>query len=149
MSSIQTTPTTWEFMTMPLHKYVDFSGRSRRSEYWWFQVFQVLVGIAFSIVEASFGAMGANTVGSILEGFSDIFSLAMFIPSIAVGVRRLHDIGRSGWWLLLVFTIIGIVVLLVWHCTDSEPGSNKWGPNPKNPQEMEIDTIDHLITEDD
>jgi uncharacterized membrane protein YhaH (DUF805 family) len=61
-----------------------------------------------------------------------VYSLAIFIPSLAVCVRRLHDIGRSGWWYLIgLIPVIGWILLIVWFCTDSQPGANKWGPNPK------------------
>ena len=60
-----------------------------------------------------------------------IVALAVFLPSLGVAVRRLHDVGRSGWWILLAFTCIGGIVLIVWYCMDSQPGDNQYGPNPK------------------
>jgi uncharacterized membrane protein YhaH (DUF805 family) len=72
-----------------------------------------------------------------------LFNLAVFIPGIAVAVRRLHDTGRSGWWYLLVFTIIGIIPLIIWFASDSQPGTNQWGPNPKTGDTADISS--HLV----
>ena len=103
-----------------LRKYAVFTGRSRRSEYWYFVLFNVIISIALSF----FGV-----VGNIL-GF--IYGLAVFIPSIAVSIRRLHDTGRSGWWLFIVLIpLVGAIIFIVWLATDGTPGSNTYGPNPK------------------
>ncbi len=121
-----------DFMTAVrtcLSKYVDFSGRARRSEYWYFVLFNFLVGIVANILDAVLGTDydGATTGGLI----NTLVGLALFLPGLAVAVRRLHDTGRSGWWILLVFVIIiGWIVLLVWFVTDSKP-DNQYGPNPK------------------
>lgn len=116
------------FMTA-LRKYAVFSGRSRRSEYWFFVLFYFLICIALTIVDMVAGTMSeSGEIGL----FSSLFALAMLIPSIAVGVRRLHDIGKSGWWLLLGFIpLVGAIILIVWACRDSQPGTNAYGPNPK------------------
>lgn len=113
-----------------LSKYADFSGRARRSEYWYFVLGNMIIGMIVGIVSGVLGAVSESLglVGSLLVG---IFQLAILVPSLAVAVRRLHDTGRSGWWLLLYFTVIGILVILVFLCLDSEAGTNKWGPNPK------------------
>ena len=97
-------------------KYADFSTRSRRSEYWWVVLFEVITsGIA----------------GAILRDYSWLWSLAVLIPSIAISVRRLHDIGKGGaWYLLNLIPLVGSIILLVWYCQDSAP-DNQWGPNPK------------------
>ncbi len=113
-----------------LSQYVGFSGRARRSEYWWFVLFSVLVGIVASILDSILFAPDpgtARTVGPI----NGLASLALLLPSLAVGVRRLHDTNRSGWWLLLWFVpIVGWIVLIVWYCQDSGP-DNQYGPSPK------------------
>lgn len=101
--------------------YANFSGRARRSEYWYFYLFSFLVNIVTNIIDR---AVGTPIIGGLV-------ALALIVPELAVGVRRLHDIGRSGWWLLIVFTIVGIVVLIVWFCQDSQP-DNKYGPSPKS-----------------
>ena len=116
------------FMTA-LRKYAVFTGRSRRSEYWYFALFYFLILFALSIVDVFAGTM---SVEAEIGLFSGIFGLAMVIPSIAVGVRRLHDIGKSGWWILIGFIpLVGWIILLVWACRDSQPGANAYGPNPK------------------
>jgi uncharacterized membrane protein YhaH (DUF805 family) len=121
-----------DFMTAVrtcLSKYVDFSGRARRSEYWYFALFSFFVSLATSIVDAIIGTDydGATSGGLV----STVASLALFLPSLAVGVRRLHDTGRSGWWILIgIIPIIGWILLIVWFCTDSE-ADNQYGPNPK------------------
>ena len=105
-----------------LTKYVEFSGRARRSEYWWFTLFSVAVSIVFSIIDA---AIGSSILGLLV-------SLALLLPSIAVTVRRLHDTGRSGWWIwLALIPLIGAIVVIVFLCQDSEPGQNKYGVSPK------------------
>lgn len=104
-----------------LKNYATFSGRARRSEYWMFVLFNVIVSIVLAGVDAAAGTMFLGT----------IYSLAVFIPSLAVAVRRLHDTGKSGWWFLINFTIIGIIVFLVFMFQDSQMGDNEYGPNPK------------------
>ena len=104
-------------------KYVDFSGRARRTEYWMFVVFTLLATIAIGFVDRLLGTSG------VLYG---IYTLAALLPSLAVLVRRLHDTGRSGWMMLIaLIPIIGAIVLLVFLCCDSKPGDNRFGPNPK------------------
>ena len=103
--------------------YANFSGRARRAEYWYFFLFNVLISIGLAIVDS---VLGTN---SVLGG---IYSLAVLIPSIAVGARRLHDTGRSGWWLLIgLIPIIGAIVLLVFLVQDSSFDRNEYGPSPK------------------
>lgn len=109
--------------------YVNFSGRARRSEYWYFVLFNVIVCIAIGIVDgviiAASGGAGFGILGL-------IYNLAVILPSIALATRRLHDIGKSGWWQLIVFIpIIGVIVLIVFYVKDSVPGDNQYGPNPK------------------
>lgn len=111
-----------------LKKYADFSGRASRSEYWYFVLFYFLISIVLSIVDAVTGTLNPNTGVGLLSG---VFTLAMIVPSISVNVRRLHDIDRSGWWLLMIFAIvIGWIVLLVFGVQDSQPSDNRFGPNP-------------------
>ena len=97
-------------------KYADFNTRSRRSEYWW----------AFL-----FGAIASSLAAGSLKDYSWIWSLVVLIPTIAISVRRLHDIGKAGtWYLLNLIPVVGSIILLVWYCKDST-GDNQWGPNPK------------------
>jgi uncharacterized membrane protein YhaH (DUF805 family) len=109
-----------------LRNGVRFSGRATRSEYWYFYLFTFLASIAGEILD--------NVIGGITHGsltlFNPLVSLALFIPGLAVEVRRLHDVDRSGWWLLMYFTIIGIIYpLLVWKCTKGTDGPNRFGPD--------------------
>ena len=107
-------------------KYATFSGRARRSEYWYFVIFAVLVSI---VVEAVGKLIGGANFAKVLSG---IWSLVILVPSLALDWRRLHDIGKSGWWWLLGFVpVVGWIILIVWACKDSDPGENQYGPNPK------------------
>jgi uncharacterized membrane protein YhaH (DUF805 family) len=113
-----------------LRKYAVFGGRSRRKEYWFFVLFVVVISTVLSIVDALIGTSNSSTGGGLLSG---IFGLAILIPSISVSVRRLHDIDRTGWWVLIgLVPLIGWIVLLVFHVQDSTPGTNRYGPNPKS-----------------
>ena len=106
-----------------LKKYAVFTGRSRRKEYWMFALFNLLIAFGLGVVEGILGSPG------VLGGF---YSLAVFIPAIAVGIRRLHDTDRSGWWLLLILIpILGALALLVFLAQDGTPGENEFGVNPK------------------
>jgi uncharacterized membrane protein YhaH (DUF805 family) len=111
-------------------KYVDFSGRARRSEYWYFFLFTIIVSIVAGIIDGILGTRGSGTTGGTgLVG--GIASLALLLPGLGVGARRLHDTGRSGWWLLIgLIPLIGAIVLLVFFVQDSHP-DNQYGPNPK------------------
>ncbi len=107
-----------------LNKYADFSGRARRKEYWFFFLFYLLIYIALIAL--------AYVLGNIAQILILIFVLAMIVPSLSVGVRRLHDIDRTGWWLLIsLVPLIGAIVLLVFAVMDGTPGENRFGPNPK------------------
>ena len=139
-------------------KYATFSGRARRSEYWYFVLFNVLFMLGFALIARVFPE------AKFLTYLYLVYSLAIVIPSLAVGVRRLHDIGKRGWnmfillivallnssitvlgksslkigsGVLLILAIIALaltVLFVVWLCKDSQPGENKWGPNPKEVQ---------------
>ena len=112
-----------------LQHYADFNGRARRSEYWYFVLFNFIVSI---LIGLSLGVIAGLLNVPALVYLAYLWSLAVFIPSLAVSVRRLHDIGRSGWWLLLsLIPLVGAIILILWHCTDSQPGANQYGPNPK------------------
>jgi uncharacterized membrane protein YhaH (DUF805 family) len=113
-----------------LRKYAVFSGRSRRKEYWFFVLFVVVISIVLTSIDGLIGAYDRSMGVGLL---STIFSLAILIPSIAVSVRRLHDIDRTGWWVLIsLVPLVGWIVLLVFHVQDSTPGTNRYGPNPKS-----------------
>ncbi len=104
-------------------KYAVFSGRATRSEYWYFVLINVIVSIILVFTDRVSGS------GGLLNG---IYSLAVFLPSIAVTARRLHDTDRTGWWqLLFVIPIVGFVVLIIFLAMDGTPYENRYGANPK------------------
>ncbi|MBS2937829.1 DUF805 domain-containing protein [Nocardioides sp. J2M5] len=111
-------------------KYVDFNGRARRSEFWWWALFTFLVGIVAGILDRALGTTyGVNDSNGLIGTLS---SLALLLPGLAVAARRLHDTGRSAWWLLLIIVVFfGWIVLFVFYVLDSQPGDNRFGPNPK------------------
>lgn len=112
-----------------LSKYVDFSGRARRSEYWWWALFTVIVSLVAVGIDGALGTYDAETNFGPVQALA---TLAVFLPSLAVAIRRLHDTGRVGWWVLIGFVpLIGWIVMIVFCVIDSSPGSNKYGPNPK------------------
>lgn len=97
--------------------YTNFRTRSRRSEYWWVWLFCTAV---------------SALLGALLPEIASLWTLAVLIPNLALAVRRLHDIGKSGWWyLLLLVPLVGAIIILIWFCKDSAPEANQWGPNPK------------------
>ena len=126
-----------------MRNYVTFSGRATRSEFWWFYLFTVLVNLVATSQASSFVPtlldgqdMTENESSYFLNNFfflylSTITSLILLLPSLAVAVRRLHDVSRSGWWILIAFTVIGIIPLLIWYVTDTKDEENVYGPNPK------------------
>jgi uncharacterized membrane protein YhaH (DUF805 family) len=107
-----------EAISSCFRQYVGFSGRAPRSEFWYFQLFAVLLGIGAAILDPT-GAIGG------------LVSLALLLPSLAVSVRRLHDTNRSGWWLLIaLIPLVGIIILIVWWASRGEPHANRFGPPP-------------------
>ncbi|MGD9957532.1 MAG: DUF805 domain-containing protein [Candidatus Nanopelagicales bacterium] len=114
-------------------KYATFSGRARRSEYWWWILFSVLVAVVASIADVVLKTNTLEGSGGVKLGWIYVIaSLALVIPTIAVTFRRLHDTGRSGWWWLLSLVCgIGAIIVLIFCLSDSKPGANEYGPNPK------------------
>tara|TARA_B100000678_G_C17770506_1_gene326558 strand:- start:48 stop:452 length:405 start_codon:yes stop_codon:yes gene_type:complete len=125
-----------EWMFLPLKRYADFQGRSRRMEYWMFQLGQwVLFGLFLVPVIAIGSATdfdGQNTVLNLLPIPFFIIWLGLAIPNLAVTIRRLHDQDKSGWWLLINFIPFGGFVLLIFMFLDGTPGENQYGPSPKD-----------------
>jgi len=112
-----------------LENYTNFTGRARRAEFWWYFLANLIITIVLNIIDAGLGWGGG--FGGILSG---IYGLAVLLPGIAVGIRRLHDADKSGWWLLLVFIpIVGIIVLIVFWATDGTRGANQYGVSEKYP----------------
>ena len=112
-----------EWYLVVLKKYAVFSGRARRKEYWMFFLFNIIIAFSLGFIEGLLGSPGV--IGM-------IYSLAVLIPGIAVSVRRLHDTGRSGWWLLIaLIPLIGSIVLLVFMVQEGKDEENDFGENPK------------------
>ena len=128
-----------ESLTSVFNKYATFTGRARRSEYWWFTICYYAIQLIFNF--ASFGMMAGVLSGemsyndpsySLFMMASVVIGLGLFLPSLAVTVRRLHDIGKSGWNILwAAIPLIGIIIILVWMCQDSDVVANKYGDSPK------------------
>jgi uncharacterized membrane protein YhaH (DUF805 family) len=122
-----------EWYIKVLQQYADFEGRARRKEYWIFTLVNFLITMALQALTFMVAGMNPeSTLGLFLSGILGLYGLAVFIPSLAVGVRRLHDTGRSGWWLLIsLVPVVGIIVLIVFLVQDSQNGTNQYGENPK------------------
>ena len=113
-----------------LKNYATFSGRATRQQYWMFVLFSVIFSFLLGIVDGLFGFVNEIDMGLL----STLFSLAILIPSIAILARRLHDIGRTGWWILLIFIpLIGAIVILIFTLLDSEKNENQYGESLKYP----------------
>ena len=111
-------------------KYATFEGRARRSEYWYFFLFNFIVTMVISVL------VNALSLPPFISG---LVSLALLVPGLAVAWRRFHDIGKSGaWYLLSLIPIIGTIIVIIWLCKDSEPGENQFGPNPKGMDDMQV-----------
>lgn len=108
------------YYTKAFKPYINFEGRSRRKDFWYFVLINLIISIALGMIDGK-----SNLI-------SNLYSLAVFLPSLGLGVRRLHDTSRSGWWVLInLIPIVGWIVFIVFAATDSTPGTNKYGPNPK------------------
>jgi len=115
-----------------LKKYAVFTGRARRSEYWFFSLFNIIILIVLQVLAGMMAAM-ESTAGAGLFGILYLaYFVGVLLPSLAVSVRRLHDTGRSGLWLLIgLVPLVGGIVLLIFFVGDSAAGNNQYGPNPK------------------
>ncbi len=112
-----------------VRNYVGFTGRSRRKEFWMFVLFNILFSIVAVMLDAAAGLLDPMTGYGPISG---LYSLAVLLPGIAVAVRRLHDVGKSGWFLFIILLpLIGAIWLIVLYATDGHAGTNKYGPNPK------------------
>lgn len=126
-----------DWMLMPLRRYADFSGRSRRKEYWMFTLGVVIATLVLAIVEGVLGLSGM--VAGVYGPISTLFFLGLIVPSIAVQVRRMHDLDKSGWWVLIaLIPFIGSIVLLVFMCLEGTRGENRFGSDPKGATSAEV-----------
>ncbi len=116
-----------EWFKIALRKYAVFTGRARRKEYWFFVLFYLLIAIGLGFIDSVLG-LGSEEFGLL----SGLFGLAMVVPAFAVAIRRMHDTGRSGWWVLVNFIPLVGWLIFIWFATrDGEPGPNAYGPDPK------------------
>ena len=133
-----------DYMILPLKRYFEFSGRSRRKEFWMFFLFQVILLVIASFVDIALGYGSTDSSVSTVDGYSAsasmtssgpvmlIVALALLIPGLALAIRRLHDTDRSGWWLLIgLIPLVGAIVLLVFYCLEGTAGPNRFGEDPK------------------
>ncbi len=123
-----------ESISTCLQKYATFTGRASRSEYWWFYLFTFIVGCAVSgpsVFLTIRDVMNGLEPGSHQSMLGTLVGLALALPSIAVGIRRLHDTGRSGWWYLIgLIPIVGTIILIVFYCQPTMPYDNRYGYPP-------------------
>jgi uncharacterized membrane protein YhaH (DUF805 family) len=125
-----------EWYVEVLRKYAQFDGRARRKEYWMYTLISILIYFAYAVVAglafAVFGHSDNPGVAALLFVPLWLYALAVIVPGLAVTVRRLHDTGRSGWWILIsMVPFVGGIILLVFLCQEGEPGPNLHGLNPK------------------
>ncbi|MBE6989196.1 MAG: DUF805 domain-containing protein [Ruminococcaceae bacterium] len=118
-----------EAVTSAIHNYANFSGRARRSEFWWFNLCVVAVSI---VLESLAAGLHSSLMSGLMNGLTALFGVAVLVPGLALIWRRLHDTGRSGaMFLCCLIPLVGWILVLVWFCQDSQPGDNQYGPNPK------------------
>ncbi len=123
-----------------LENYANFKGRARRAEYWYFTLGNFIVMFVFYII--GFAGIGMDSTALMVLGFGvyGITALATLVPSLAVGIRRLHDINKSGWYYLIgLIPLVGGIILLVWFFTDGNRFTNDYGEDPKNPSGPSFD----------
>jgi uncharacterized membrane protein YhaH (DUF805 family) len=128
------------WMLMPLRRYAEFTGRSRRKEYWMFILFQIILttlAVLLLLVTGDFSSAASSAPSGLLIVLGLIYLVAFFIPSLAVQVRRFHDQDKSGWFVLLGFIpYVGGLIVLVFMCLDGTRGQNRFGPDPKQTEAL-------------
>lgn len=135
-----------DWMLMPYRRYFEFSGRSRRKEYWMFALLIFLIYVVLALLSVTAGgsaelgeAPSGGAVAMLVGVIFLVWGLSTIIPSIAVAVRRLHDTDHSGWWLLISFVpIIGALVLLYFYLIEGTRGPNRFGPDPKEGEQRGV-----------
>jgi uncharacterized membrane protein YhaH (DUF805 family) len=108
------------FKRVVLENYLNFIGRASKAEFWWYYLASILLSIGTAVIDLILGTAFVNS----------LLSLALMLPGLAVSARRLHDTNRSGWWILLALTIIGIIPLIMWYVQSSDNTENRFGPIP-------------------
>jgi uncharacterized membrane protein YhaH (DUF805 family) len=115
----------YQWYPVVIRRYVDFDGRASRPEFWWYQLCNVIIVAVLTVIGHAVNDRNA---------IADLYNLAVLLPSLAVGIRRLHDINRSGWWLLLnLLPIIGWIIIIIWAASAGTPGPNRYGVGPRGP----------------
>ncbi len=123
-------------------RYTDFKGRSSRAAYWWPFLLTIVISFVLGGISASVFGTASDEAGPL----EVIFQLAWLCPGIALGVRRLHDIGRNGWWLLVALTGVGVILLIVWACRSGDTEANAWGLPPGDSSSTEPGTDNPEMT---
>jgi uncharacterized membrane protein YhaH (DUF805 family) len=127
--------------------YANFDGRARRSEYWYYTLMNIIILVGLQVLIAVGAASGSAIIAMIAGIVYLIYALGTLVPSLAAVVRRLHDTGKSGWFILIaLIPLVGSIWLLVLLCTDGEQGENAFGPDPKNQSSMSDDALDSHLT---
>lgn len=117
-----------EWYLLAFRKFAEFKGRSPRKEYWMFTLFNLLIALGLGMLAGLVGGKG----GGLTDVVSGLYTLVVFVPSLALSVRRLHDTGKSGWWMLItLIPLVGPLIMLFFMAKDSQLGTNEYGPNPK------------------
>jgi uncharacterized membrane protein YhaH (DUF805 family) len=123
------------FYVLAFKRWLDFKGRSRRSEYWYFTLVNLIIAIVLIMIEQAIGIGGGDSGNGPI---SSLYTLVVLVPGLAVSFRRMHDIGKSAWWLLIgLIPLLGFIVIIVWFIGAGQPGRNAYGPNPKDPNDSE------------
>ena len=118
-----------------LKKYAVFTGRARRAEFWYFVLFNFIVSMVLQMLFGSVAETAEDGAASPLAFLPVLYTLVILLPSLAVAIRRLHDTGRSGWWILIaLIPLVGTIVLIVFYVQDGDAGDNAYGTNPKAAQ---------------
>jgi uncharacterized membrane protein YhaH (DUF805 family) len=120
------------FVDVVKNKYILFTGRARRREYWLFFLATFVIGVGLSVIASIFTAIHLGAIGWLFSGVSYLVSLALMLPGLGLMVRRLHDIGKDWPYIFIaLIPFVGGIILLVWACQEGNPGDNQFGPNPK------------------
>ena len=119
-----------EAIQLGFKNYFNLQMRSSRSEYWYWILFVSVLGLIVDFLDATIAGSSWLEYDEVWGPLTIIFNLVVFLPGIAVGVRRLHDVNRSGWWLLISFTVIGLIPLIIWAVSKGTEGKNRFGKNP-------------------
>ncbi len=126
---------TMNYFVKALKQYIDFNSRAHRKEYWMFFLFYIIFAIVASVLDGALGL--ANEMGT--GPIGNVYSLALFIPSLAAAVRRLHDTGRSGWWVLIgLIPLVGLIWLIVLLASKGQAGANQYGDDPLDAEALQM-----------